>query len=137
MKQDELIIESNGYGNNTVGESTQNDSFQNTSNEKEDVVKVKFNKRKIVNLFFYLTSIFKIVTNILDKHPNTSSNQFIKQQIHLLMDSLNQFQVLSKQYKCSFNYIIDELLQKLTQCYNQMAKLIHLSKLYCIGAKIN
>ena len=141
MKKEGLIIESNCYGSNIIGESTQNDSFQSTTFEKEDVLKdkllFKFNKRKIVNLFFYLTSIFKIVKSILNKHPNTSSNKFIKQQMHLLMDFLNQFQILSKQYKFSFHYILNELIIKLTQCYNQMAKLIHLSKLYCIGVEIN
>ena len=138
MKKDDLIID---YGNNIIGESTQNESFQSITLDKEDVVKdrldVKFNKRKIVNLFFYLTAIFKIVNNILNKHPNTSSNKFIKQQIHLLMDLLNQFQVISKQYKFSFHYILNELIIKLAQCYNQMAKLIHLSKLYCIRVEIN
>jgi hypothetical protein len=53
------------------------------------------------------------------------------------MEFIHQFQILSKQYKFSFHYILEELLEKLIQCYNQMAKLIKLSKLYCIGVKFN
>ena len=141
MKNEGLLTEVNSYTGTVVGESTRNESNQSIISDKDEVIKdnslVKFNKRKIVNLFFYLTSIFKSVQNILNKHPNTSSNKFIKQQIHLLMEFINQFLILSKQYKFSFHYILEELLQKLIQCYNQMAKLIQLSKLYCIGVEFN
>ena len=129
------------YAGTVIGESTRNESNQSVLSDKDEIIKdtllIKFNKRKIVNLFFYLTSIFKVVKNILNKHPNTSNNKFIKQQIHLLMEFIHQFQIISKQYKFSFHYVLEELLEKLIQCYNQMAKLIKLSKLYCIGVKFN